>query len=262
MGEYKHECCKCYLRLIRVFMSLPFENTCSFSAITSTVRVILGKIHTFPYVFGQQLMLPDELVSTFLGFIEEADKEGVIRLGTGRTRGLGFVSLDLTGNIKRLRFEREGIDKFEEKLANFNSAVKQQAENVDVKTEAIAPFYFAITLYSPAILCDRFLRYQKALNATTLSELLEYLPNTFTKVYQSTGVLRITGWNELWGTPRMNDYAIEMGSTFVFACTQELDNKLLQALYKLEETGIGRRRSEGFGRICISDPFHLEGEQS
>ncbi len=60
----------------------------------------------------------------------------------------------------------------------------------------------------------------------------------------------------------MNEYAIEAGSTFLFACSRELDDTLMQALYSLEEEGIGRRRSEGFGRICISDPFHLEGEQS
>ena len=30
----------------------------------------------------------------------------------------------------------------------------------------------------------------------------------------------------------------------------------------LKKQGIGRRRAEGFGRIRISDPFHLEGEQA
>jgi len=76
----------------------------------------------------------------------------------------------------------------------------------------------------------------------------------------------VTGWNELWGTPRPTDYAMEMGSVFLFSCPQELDNDrlnyLIQALQTAEETGIGRRLAEGFGRISISDPFHLEREQA
>ena len=75
------------------------------------------------------------------------------------------------------------------------------------------------------------------------------------------GTQRIAGWNGLAGTPRPNDYAIEMGSTFLFACHQQLNNDFIQALHTLQETGIGRGRSEGFGRISISDPFHLEREQ-
>jgi CRISPR-associated protein Csx10 len=126
----------------------------------------------------------------------------------------------------------------------------------------LAPFYFAITLQSSTILCDAFLRYQKTLDAALLPSLLGLSAYTFQDVYQSVGTQCITGWNELWGTPRHNDYAIEMGSTFLFACKQQLDNDLVQALLTCKETGIGRRRSEGFGRISVSDPFHLEREQA
>ena len=85
---------------------------------------------------------------------------------------------------------------------------------------------------------------------------------SFERVYQCVGMQRIGGWNELWGAPRYNDYALETGSTFLFACEQPPDNDLIEALRACEQTGIGRRRSEGFGRISISDPFHLEREQA
>ena len=159
--------------------------------------------------------------------------------------------------------KREDISRFKLRLSNFDEALKQQAQAADVKE--VHNFYFAITLHSATILCDPFLRYHKTLDVATLRSLLKNVPEdiNFTQIYQSTGTKRITGWNDLWGTPRTNDYAIETGSTFLFACSHKLDdNMLLHDLYTLEETGIGRRCSEGLGRIRISDLFHLQGEQS
>lgn len=72
---------------------------------------------------------------------------------------------------------------------------------------------------------------------------------------------RVNGWHELWGTPKSIDYALEMGSTFLFSCSQALDDALARALQTLEEESIGRRCAEGFGRIRISDPFHLKENQ-
>ena len=83
--------------------------------------------------------------------------------------------------------------------------------------------------------------------------------DTFELLYQAASTKRVTGWNELWGTPRMNEYAIDTGSVFLFSSTVEMNEPLCEALFKLEEEGIGERRAEGFGRLRISDPFHLEG---
>ncbi len=209
--------------------------------------------------FWGDVILPDELTDLFKRFVEEATREEVIRIGNGRTRGLGSIEIDMWEAR-----ESKPTD-FADKLLVFDAAVKQQAQAVGVRQ--VEPFYFAITLQSSTILCDAFLRYQKTIDPTLLSELLGLsasisASDTFRRVYQSVGIQRITGWNELWGTPRPNDYALEMGSTFLFACHQPLDNDLIQALHTLEESGIGRRRSEGFGRISISDPFHLEREQA
>ena len=204
--------------------------------------------------FWGDVILPDKLADPFQKFVEEATKEDVIRIGTGRTRGLGCIHTDLW-NLPMSK-----ADVFAEKLHTFNAAVKQQAQAAKVRH--IAPFYFAITLQSPTILCDAFLRYQKTLDAASLPEMLGLSTYTFRRIYQSIGIQRIAGWNELWGTPRPNSYAIEMGSTFLFACEQQPGNDLIEALRIQEEMGIGRNRGEGFGRISISDPFHLGGEQA
>jgi len=206
--------------------------------------------------FWGEVLLPDELADTFMQFVKEANDEHVIRIGTGRTRGLGCVE------VATREAGRENFAHFTERLANFDATLKKRAQ--DSHVVSIDPFYFAITLYSASILCDQFLRYRKSLDVVMLSKMLNQPGIRFKRVYQATGIKSISGWNELWGTPRMNDYALETGSTFLFSCSSapDKDNNLLQALYELEETGIGRRWSEGFGRVRISDPFHLEGEQS
>lgn len=205
--------------------------------------------------FWGEVLLPDELADTLMQFVKKADEEHVIRIGTARTRGLGCVE------VTTREARRESLARFSDRLANFDATLKKQAG--DAYAGNLDPFYFAITLYSASILCDQFMRYRKSLDGAMLGKMLKHPDITFKRVYQATGMQRVTGWNELWGTPRMNDYALETGSTFLFSCSSAPDNnKLLQTLYALEETGIGRRWSEGFGRIRISDPFHLEGEQS
>jgi CRISPR-associated protein Csx10 len=209
--------------------------------------------------FWGEVILPDELADTFMHFVEEASEEGVIRVGTGRTRGLGRVKI---GNKEGKLFatQREGLANFSDRLARFDEMFQKQ---VPADAKESDDFYFAITLYSPTILCDTFMRYCTTIDARALARELQISTNTtFTLLYQATETQRITGWNEMWGTPRANDYAMETGSTFLFASSRKLDNELLQALYTLEETGLGRRRAEGFGRLCISDPFHLQGEQA
>lgn len=204
--------------------------------------------------FWGEVILPDELASPFTNFIAEADEEDIICMGTGRTRGLGKVRV-----VEIKEANSRNLTAFKNKLIRFDAAMRKQAQEAKVRN--LAPFFFAITLHSPSILCDPFMRYYSTIEEFTLSDLLKHPTATFQRIYHSAGIRRVCGWNELWGTPRANDYAIETGSTFLFACSQELDDPLIQALSTLEEEGIGNRRSEGFGRICISDPFHLEGEQ-
>ena len=213
-------------------------------------------------VFWGELLLHDTpdaeyktLASDFQAFVAEAVKERVIRMGTGRTRGLGRVEIAMQDAPDNTF----GI--FIEKLDRFNITMRKVAR--EAKVPYLDPYYFAITLQSPLILRDPFLRYQKTIDVQSLSRLLgsSATSYTFEQVYQSVETQRISGWNELWGTPRSNNYAMEMGSTFLFACKQPPNEDLRQALHALEVNGCGERVMEGFGRISISDRFHLEREK-
>jgi CRISPR-associated protein Csx10 len=199
----------------------------------------------------------DELARSFTNFVRRMGNTGLIRIGTGRTRGMGKVKLD----IKPLEEKQFSKGLFTERLASFNATVqKVLGDEADP-----APFYFALTLHAPTILRDPLLRYRGSINAEALAELLGITqgkddnekPYPLEGIYQTASVQRITGWNDLWGTPRLQEIAIESGSVFLFKFTGAREG-LYDALFRLEQEGIGERTAEGFGRVCISDPFHRE----
>lgn len=202
-------------------------------------------------IFWGLAKVPDELAKMFEEYIESIGRKGLVRIGTGRTRGLGKVTLGIEAIDEK--DEQERLDDFEQRLKDFNDAFHAQAGGLQTD---LKPFYFALTLHSPVILYDEYLCYQQSINEKTLVERTGFLAETFKLVYQAASLRRVSGWNDLWGTPKPNEYAIDTGSVFLFSSTQALDKNLLDRLFQLEEEGIGSRRGEGFGRVCISDPFH------
>jgi CRISPR-associated protein Csx10 len=199
----------------------------------------------------------DELARSFTNFIGQMKGLGLIRIGTGRTRGMGKVEL----TIEPLEEKPFGYGLFTERLENFNQTMQKALEDAKIQVDS-APFYFALTLHSPAILRDSLLRYRGSINAEALADLLgtaQFTQEHFERIYQTASVQRITGWNDLWGTPRFQEIVIESGSVFLFAFKGEMASKgLYEALFRLEREGIGERTAEGFGRVYISDPFHRE----
>ncbi|MHB8597670.1 MAG: type III-D CRISPR-associated RAMP protein Csx10 [Ktedonobacteraceae bacterium] len=198
--------------------------------------------------------LPDELAGIFETFLNEVGRDELVRIGTGRTRGMGKVALA----IEAIDDGQHTFEDFKNQLQAFDGQVRAQAKRFDITL--LERFYVAVTLHSPVIVRDELLRYEGTLSEQTLARWLKVPGDTFEQVYQAASTQRVTGWNELWGTPKANDYAIETGSVFLFSCSSKPDNTFLRALYDLEEQGIGQRRAEGFGRIRISDPFHREVE--
>lgn len=200
---------------------------------------------------------PDTLAGTFQTFVNKVGREGLVRIGTGRTRGMGKVSF----GIVQLEDGQNTFDNFKKRLGAFNDTIRSQADRFHIPMPDA--WYFAVTLHAPAIIRDDQLRYEGTITEKTLLR-LAHVPadtfNGFTQVYQAASTRTITGWNELWGTPKTNDYAIDTGSVFLFSGPRQPDETLYKALYILEEQGIGQRRAEGFGRILISDPFHREVE--
>ena len=99
-------------------------------------------------------------------FVEEANDENVIRVGTGRTRGLGSVEIDARPT------SREDIAHLQSGSPASMQYSKKRANDAHVAN--LSPFYFALTLYTPTILCDPFLRYYNTIDGKTLSKLLNH----------------------------------------------------------------------------------------
>lgn len=208
--------------------------------------------------FWGMVTLPDGLSTVFKEFVEEADDAGLIRIGTGRTRGLGHVQFTLHDVEDDEIFS---FDSFKQRLVDFDAELRKRMHYPPASEDN--RFYFALTLHSPVILRDDLLRYQGTISGEALATHARLSSETlkFEQIHQVASMERVTGWNTLWGTPRTQEYAIATGSVFLFASTEKVSEDLLEKLFALENQGIGERRAEGFGRICFSDPFHLEEDR-
>ena len=222
--------------------------------------------------WGEVRLVDEALVTSFNSFLWAVKESHLLRLGTGRTRGMGKVGIN---------FEIKETDTVKDRRTDFNQRTEELNERIqkgikdagagEKDSEKLKGLYFfALTLHSPVILTDEFLRYRSRIDAEALCELFgiaydqqSELTNAYNmkSVYSNFSNRRITGWQELWGTPRTNEYAIDTGSVFLFQCDKDKREKVLDTLFNLEELGIGNRRAEGFGRVCVSDPFHLRSEQ-
>ncbi len=209
--------------------------------------------------FWGMIHVEDELASALQRFIEEIGESGLACIGTGRSRGMGKIHFHLSHVPTD---EQDRFNSFKQRVEKLSRMLRSQAESTFGSLE-LQPFYFALTLHSPVILRDELLRYRGTIDEQTLKELLAlptdtFPADTFKLVYQNASTKQVMGWNELWGLPRTKEIAIETGSVFLFSSTAEPHEKLLRALFELEERGIGQRKAEGFGRICVSDSFHQE----
>ncbi len=210
-------------------------------------------------LFWGELRLPDDQDSEgFRKFLEDAVSAGLVRLGTARSRGMGKVAL----SAKEIEPEEDSHAQFKTRLLNFDhelrSYMQSKMQAMGINSPQLAPFYVAVTLHSPVILCDDGLRYYGTIDGKTLGRCAHLSSSPFERIFQVAGMQRVLGWSDLWGMPREHEFAIETGSVFLYACNVEPDDPLFDALYGLEEQGIGRRKVEGYGRILFSDPFHLE----
>lgn len=164
-------------------------------------------------------------------------------VGLGKTRGMGNIEIT-------------GIEQLEKKIPHeYVPGNLEKRFNDFLRT--LSPLNicgFSITLYSDAIIMDKFMRYKSYIDEACLKE--EFNMENVECVCAFSAVREILGWNAAWGLPKDKEQAIEKGSVFFFKCDAEQEN-LLESLKQIEKEGVGLRREEGLGRVYVCDPFHI-----
>jgi len=69
---------------------------------------------------------------------------------------------------------------------------------------------------------------------------------------------RTDSWHTKWGLPRPTLAGLQAGSCVKFEIEEGAEALLSEHLSRLEQTGIGERRAEGFGQISFNDPLVIE----
>lgn len=114
---------------------------------------------------------------------------------------------------------------------------------------------FFLTLMSDTILLDRLGEPLLALTAEWLAaQLGDGIELELRNAVQD--VCAVDGWHGRWRLPMARDWALMAGSAYAFDWRAEQPDNISPALRRLEETGIGVRRAEGFGQVLINSPFH------
>ncbi len=196
--------------------------------------------------FWGMCFVDDELVEAFDAFVKETQECGLLRVGNNRTRGFGRISFNHSS------MECDSATDIQNRVEAFTKQFKQAAEAA--KIDAPAHLYVPILLTSDAILPDPLLRARMRLMADDLAT--AGIANA-ELVFHVAGTRQIQGWSNLWGLPKADDWAIAMGSVFLFALPDTTEDTFT-ALLRLQQEGIGLRRAEGFGMIHIAHPFHVE----
>jgi len=120
-----------------------------------------------------------------------------------------------------------------------------------------------IVLQTPAIiLCNELFRPVTTFESDNIfsdCSFKESISKQNDKEFSATSI--IDGWSGIHRLPRVPDVAISEGSTFSFKlenssiddnAKRELENELA----KIQASGIGERKNEGYGQILINPPFH------
>lgn len=199
--------------------------------------------------WGAMSFADDALYDDFYDFAEEIGEKRLLRIGNNLTRGLGKLSVP-----QMQEFEPDDLMLFKQRVLAFNEKFHAQANVycVDLPHQ----FYFPITLQADAIICDAQLRYQTTLDGEYLYCFFKLADATL--IYQNASKRRVMGWNTLFGLPKAAEWAISMGSVFLFGYDGVPDDRFYESLYNIEQTGIGRRQLEGFGQVTVADAFHWE----
>ena len=170
--------------------------------------------------------------------------DGPVFAGAFRTRGRGEIELSI---------EEKSATPFPDIVA-WDSKFKRKIREIvqdEIPAALSDGLYFSLTLESDAILVDQFLR--PSADITFPFDDIQF-------VLKITKSQVIRGWQSAWGLAKPDDIGLLMGSVFLFRYIGSDVGGLEEVLDSVATKGIGLRQEEGFGRISVCDPLHIQEE--
>jgi len=168
-----------------------------------------------------------------------------LRVGSARSRGPGLVEVVRWGDLPV-------GPSLESRWMLFNRAVEALWRQYDVEPDSD---YFSLTLSSHLILRDSSGRPVTCLEGRSDLDKLLGLEGVELRRHVMIPVV-VRGWNAQQGLPKEDEPAIGRGSVLLFRVGPGHKTAVQHRLTAIGAEGLGRRRSEGFGRVRVCDPFH------
>jgi len=237
-GYYKKNFSDGSLELVSVAKRLVFHTAISPVVETAHEATLYSQeVVEKETIFKGDILIHDDFLMTKLeSFISNLRD---FYLGSDKSTGLG--KFEIKSLIPDGFDEVKIKDSLKKGITMFNSKLSLGQDKS----------YFSITLQSDNIITDKFLRYKSFVGSEDIG-----LPDA-EPILGIAETRRIQGWNTMAKIPREDVAAIEKGSVFVFA-VRDLNDYAIDRLYDAEIFGLGKRKSEGFGRVTVCDCFHLE----
>ena len=171
-----------------------------------------------------------------------AKNEWRLRIGSARARGLGEALL----RVQDVTTPSLSSD-LAARLGNFQK-IAPDSERL----------YFSLTARSPVLVYNELGVVAMKLTLDILQAYGTALPAGIAERGVFVEHDWLSGWSQAWGLPKPVGQAMAAGSVFVYSVPQTERQSLLRLLEVIETSGLGERRSEGFGELVACDPFHLE----
>jgi CRISPR-associated protein Csx10 len=206
------------------------------------------------YVWGNEALLQQALG-------RQLDRWTTIRVGKAKSRGQGVVDIFM----RKAPDPHHVYPHLQSFVATPTDAGSESDSAVAGQTGVAAEGKdqtFYVTMYSDLIAVDEYLRPVTMLTANLLWWLMNQPGKAPFEIEKGfVGTRRIGGYLGVVGLPRTPDIAITAGSTWRLRWKDPSDNvnrsAAWEALRKAEQSGLGLRRGEGFGRIVLNHPVHL-----
>jgi CRISPR-associated protein Csx10 len=171
-----------------------------------------------------------------------------LHLGTARSRGLGEV-------------ETVGCQPYPQPFASVvgrTEAFNQLLRDWGLHDDRV---YFSLTLHADAVIQDEYFRFHSTIPPALLAWEAEFSKEATEQLKLEacfTATRAVSGWNAALRVPKTDVTAIKMGAAFLYSAEKQHEQELIDKLTRLEFYGLGARRTEGFGRVIVCDPFHLD----